>query len=216
LTVDNVEIVAEICCRLDGIALAIELAAARIHVLSPRQIRGKLDERFRLLVGSDRAALPRQKTLRALVDWSYDLLTLEEKQALRHLSVFAGSFTLDAAEAVFGEFGEAVAIDLLGGLVDKSLLSAAGDGSGGDMRYQLLESIRAYALERAAEAGEMETIERRAFLWANERTRTISTTSGPHSPGRSKRAATSPAAAFSRRSLVASGVASPHRKGCIG
>jgi predicted ATPase/class 3 adenylate cyclase len=170
LSDDNVEVVADICRRLDGIALAIELAAARVRVLSPRQIDARLGERFRVLVGGDRAALPRQKTLRALVDWSYDLLSLGEQRALCELSVFAGSFTIDAAEAVFGEANASEAIDLLTGLVDKSLLSSNGD-VGGDMRYQLLESIRAYAFEKLTDAGGLGTLERRVFAWALERMR---------------------------------------------
>ncbi len=100
LTDDNASFVAQICSRLDGIPLAIELAAARTKLLSPEQIATRLDDRFRLLVGGSRTALPRQQTLRALIDWSYDLLSDEEKVLLRTASVFVGGWTLDAIEAV--------------------------------------------------------------------------------------------------------------------
>ena len=103
LTDANTASIAQICARLDGIPLAIELAAARSRLLSPEQIAARLDDRFRLLVGGSRTALPRQQTLRALIDWSYDLLTDGEKQLLRTASVFIGGWTLDALEAVSGD-----------------------------------------------------------------------------------------------------------------
>ncbi|MBD5634832.1 MAG: adenylate/guanylate cyclase domain-containing protein, partial [Candidatus Eremiobacteraeota bacterium] len=172
LTDSNAPIVAEICRRLDGIALAIELAAVRVRVLSLGQIRSRLDERFRVLVGSDRSAIPRQKTLRALIDWSYDLLSEEERRTLRDLSAFAGTFTLAAAEHISAEQSGADVIDLLAGLVDKSLVVAEGVRDGedeGDMRYRLLESIREYASEKSTLAGERAAVQGRLLVWAIDR-----------------------------------------------
>ncbi|MEG8276094.1 BTAD domain-containing putative transcriptional regulator [Streptomyces sp. AHA2] len=140
--------VAEICRRLDGLPLAIELAAARLRLLTPRQIADRLDDRFRLLTSGSRTALPRQQTLRAVVDWSWDLLDEAERTVLCEVSVFAGGWDLEAAEAVC----TGPAAELLGALVDKSLVVAAPgpqDGPGG-MRYRLLETIHEYAAERAA------------------------------------------------------------------
>ncbi|MFF7210647.1 ATP-binding protein [Streptomyces sp. NPDC008238] len=142
---DHAEAVDEICRRLDGLPLAIELAAARLRVLTPRQIAERLDDRFRLLTGGSRTALPRQQTLRAVVDWSWDLLGAAERTALRRLSVFAGGCTLQAAEAVCGE----EALELIGQLVDKSLVVV--DHGAREVRYRLLETIHEYAAERAAE-----------------------------------------------------------------
>ncbi|MGW5395639.1 AfsR/SARP family transcriptional regulator [Streptomyces sp. NPDC003952] len=143
----------EICRRLDGMPLAIELAAARLRLLTPRQIADRLDDRFRLLTGGSRTHLPRQQTLRAVVDWSWDLLDEPERAVLRRLSVFAGGCDLDAAEAVCTDAAEGLdAADLLGSLVDKSLVVAAPDAAG--MRYRLLETVAEYASERLAEAGD--------------------------------------------------------------
>src|SRR5205823_2932735 len=103
VTTANALALAQVCARLDGIPLAIELAAARVRVLPVEQIAGRLDDRFRLLTGGSRTALPRQQTLRALIDWSYDLLSEPERALLRRLSVFAGGWTLEAAEAVCGD-----------------------------------------------------------------------------------------------------------------
>ncbi len=141
--------VAEICRRLDGLPLAIELAAARLRLLTPRQIADRLDDRFRLLTSGSRTVLPRQQTLRAVVDWSWDLLDEAERTMLCEVSVFAGGWDLAAAEAVC----TGPAAELLGALVDKSLVVAApgeGEGSAG-MRYRLLETIHEYAVERTAE-----------------------------------------------------------------
>ncbi|MQY16698.1 hypothetical protein SRB5_69000 [Streptomyces sp. RB5] len=161
--------IAEICRRLDGLPLAIELAAARLRMLTPRQIADRLDDRFRLLTGGSRTVLPRQQTLRAVVDWSWDLLDDRERTLLRRLSVFAGGWTLDAAESVCGDD----ALDLLGSLVDKSLLGT--DTTGPEARYRMLETIHEYAAERAAEhpADREATIRRhtahyRAFVTAAE------------------------------------------------
>ncbi|MEU3552800.1 AfsR/SARP family transcriptional regulator [Streptomyces fragilis] len=140
---------AEICRRLDGLPLAIELAAARLRMLTPRQLADRLDDRFRLLTSGSRTALPRQQTLRAVVDWSWDLLDDAERTVLRRMSVFAGGCDLDAAEAVCGPR----ALEALASLVDKSLVVAAPAGDGA-MRYRLLETVAEYARERLAEAGE--------------------------------------------------------------
>jgi predicted ATPase/class 3 adenylate cyclase len=154
VTDENAVAVSEICRRLDGIPLAIELAAARIKVLSVKALAQKLDERFRLLTGGDRAALPRQQTMRALVDWSYDLLAEQERALFRRLAVFAGGFTLETAAAVCSDeaIDEADVLDLLSSLVEKSLVQA--ELAGDDTRYRLLESTRQYALEKLRERGE--------------------------------------------------------------
>ncbi|OIK24022.1 AfsR family transcriptional regulator [Streptomyces malaysiense] len=154
--------VAEICRRLDGLPLAIELAAARLRLLTPRQIADRLDDRFRLLTSGSRTVLPRQQTLRAVVDWSWDLLDERERTVLREVSVFAGGWDLAAAEAVC----TGPAADLIGALVDKSLVVAAPGGADG-MRYRLLETIHEYAAERAAEApGQRAAAELRHRAWA--------------------------------------------------
>ncbi|UQX02167.1 transcriptional regulator [Streptomyces sp. RerS4] len=139
--------VAEICARLDGLPLAIELAAARLRLLTPRQIADRLDDRFRLLTGGARTLLPRQQTLRAVVDWSWDLLDTPERAVLTRLSVFAGGCDLPAAEAVCADPSYEVA-DVLGSLVDKSLVVAEPGPDG--MRYRMLETIHEYAAERLA------------------------------------------------------------------
>jgi predicted ATPase/class 3 adenylate cyclase len=155
-TDENAPVVAEICRRLDGIPLAIELAAARVKVLSVKALADKLDERFRLLTGGDRTALPRQQTMRALVDWSYDLLSEQERLLFRRLAVFAGGFTLESAVAVCADekIAEYEVLDLLSSLVDKSLVHA--ELSADDTRYRLLESTRQYAREKLTERGELE------------------------------------------------------------
>ncbi len=152
LTEANAAAVTEICLRLDGIPLALELAAARLRALSVENIAARLEDRFRLLAGGDRTALPRQQTLRALIDWSYDLLTDRERILFRRLAVFSGGWTLEAAEAVCadGEIEDADVLDLLAQLVDKSLVVVENQSG----RYRLLETVRQYALERLAEPGE--------------------------------------------------------------
>ena len=182
--------VAEVCRRLDGLPLAIELAAARVGALPPRELAARLDDRFRLLTAGARTALPRQQTLRAVVDWSWELLEGPERAVLRRLSVFVGGCTLDAAETVCAgpdlpavEVAEAVA-----GLVDKSLASVgptpmpsapwfpgiealelpplpAPEPVGGTVRYSLLDTVRAYATERLAEAGEGDRVARGHAEW---------------------------------------------------
>jgi predicted ATPase/DNA-binding CsgD family transcriptional regulator len=146
--------VAAICRRLDGIPLAIELAAARVRVLSPAQIASGLDDRFRVLGAGARTALARQQTLAASVAWSHDLLADSERAVFRRLSVFAGSFDLDAAEAVAaaGDVASWAVLDVLAALVDKSLVQAEDEGVA--TRYRLLETLRAFAADRLADAGE--------------------------------------------------------------
>ncbi len=158
LTDANAPIIAQICLRLDGIPLAIELAAARVRAMSLEQIAARLDDRFRLLTGGSRTALPRHQTLAALMDWSYDLLSEVERVVLRRLAVFWGGWTVEAAEAVCaGEVIEAAEVlNLLTHLVDKSLVMV--DEHKGVTRYRLLETIREYALRRLIESGEMEAV----------------------------------------------------------
>ena len=154
ITTENAPAIVRVCQRLDGIPLALELAAARVRLLQVEEIVQRLDDRFRLLTGGSRAALPRYQTLRASIDWSYDLLTLEERSLLQRLSVFAGSWSLEAAESVgCGDDIEAYAVlDLLGQLVNKSLVTTIAETSPGS-RYRMLETIRQYAHEKLVEAG---------------------------------------------------------------
>jgi predicted ATPase len=162
---DNAPFVAGICHRLDGIPLAIELAAARVKTLNPEQITARLDDRLRLLTGGSRTALPRQQTLRATLDWSYSLLSENERALLGRLSVFAGGWTLDAAEAVAGgqsphDAGPPIVydvLDLLTQLLNKSLVMV--EGPRGELsRYRLLETIRHYALEKLLDSGESRAV----------------------------------------------------------
>jgi len=152
LTEQNAAAVADICQRLDGIPLALELAAARVRTLSVETIATRLTDRFRLLSGGNRTAMPRQQTLRALIDWSYDLLTDSEKRLLRRLAVFAGGWTLEAAEEVGAGDGidQGEVMDLLSHLVEKSLVTMEADGQ----RYRLVETVRQYAQDRLDESGE--------------------------------------------------------------
>jgi predicted ATPase len=151
---DAVPAITQICRRLDGIPLAIELAAARVKVLSVEQIAERLDDRFRLLTGGSRTALPRQQTLRALIDWSYQLLGEQERLLFRRLAVFVGGWTLEAAESVcgFGGIESLDVLDLLTHLVDKSLVIV--EHSGKESRYRRLETIRQYAREKLFETDE--------------------------------------------------------------
>lgn len=177
---------AEICRRLDGLPLAIELAAARLRLLTPRQIADRLDDRFRLLTSGARTVLPRQQTLRAVVDWSWDLLDEPERIVLRRLSVFAGGCDLAAAEAVCADPSYDAA-DVLGSLVDKSLVVAAPGPDGSAMRYRLLETVGEYAAERLAEAGgDRGDTERRHLVHYRELARTTE----PLLRGHGQRAAT--------------------------
>ena len=167
----NAPVVAHICQRLDGIPLAIELAAVRVKILSVSQIAARLDDRFRLLVGGSRTALHRYRTMRAALDWSHDLLSPEERVLFRRLSVFSRGFTLDAAEAVAADlYTDDVihredVLDLLSHLVDKSLLERHERGAGPEARYRMLETVREYAREKLIEAVETETAHRRHLRW---------------------------------------------------
>jgi len=154
LTDENAPLVADVCRSLDGIPLAIELAAPKLTALSLRQLAERLSERLRLLSGGNRTALRRQQTLRALIDWSYDLLDVDEQTLFRLLAPFAGGWTLEAAEAVCGGAGvdQTDVLELLASLVEKSLVVA--DTSGEVPRYRFLESIREYALELLKASGE--------------------------------------------------------------
>ena len=158
VTDENAPTVAEICRRLDGTPLAIELAAARLKVMSVTELAKRLDERFRLLTGGDRTALPRQQTMRALIDWSYDGLSHDERIVFRSLAIFAGGFTLQGASTVCARdaIDEFAVIDVLTSLVDKSLVSM--DPHGDDARYRLLESTRAYAREKLIQHDELGAI----------------------------------------------------------
>ena len=164
-TAKNAAAIAEICWRLDGIPLALELAAGRIKVLSVEQVAARLDDRFGLLTGGSRTALPRQQTLRATLDWSHNLLSDPERAVLRRASVFAGGFALEAAEAVCGFTAVAPdqVLDLISQLADKSLVVV--DRLGGETRYRLLETVRQYGHERLVEAGEAEAARDRLAEW---------------------------------------------------
>jgi predicted ATPase/DNA-binding SARP family transcriptional activator len=184
LTAANAESVVQLCHQLDGMPLAIELAAARAKTLPVEQIAARVDDRFRLLTGGSRTALPRQQTLRATIDWSYDLLTEAERALLRRTSVFAGGWTLGAAEGVCGGEGALDAqrltldseplsverratsvdvLDLLTSLVEKSLVLYEERGS--EARYRLLETVRQYSRDRLLEAGEAEAVQGRHRDW---------------------------------------------------
>ena len=176
LTAHNSGVVAQLCRRLDGIPLAIELAAARVRSLPPEELVSRLDHRFKLLTRGSRARLERHQTLRNAIDWSYDLLSEPERIALRRMSVFAGSFDLAAAEAVVSsediDTGEVV--DLLTQLVDKSLLDV--DVGAGAVRYRLLETIRQYAQERLEASGEVAALRGRHLAHYIE----LAEKAGPH------------------------------------
>jgi predicted ATPase/Tfp pilus assembly protein PilF len=165
LTERNAMAVVHLCQRLDGIPLAVELAAARVKSLPVDQIAARLDDRFRLLTGGSRTALPRHQTLRAAMEWSYDLLSPEERGVLRRIAVFAGGLTLEAAESVSAgaEVPAEEVFDLVTRLVDKSLVVAAGEEHGA--RYRLLDTIREYALGRLLESGEADEARRRHLDW---------------------------------------------------
>jgi non-specific serine/threonine protein kinase len=165
LTAQNSAAIVQIVRRLDGIPLATELAAARVKVLAVERIASRLDDRFRLLTGGSRTALPRQQTLRATIDWSYDLLSVPERQLLQRLTVFAGGSTLEATEAVGAGEGidEYDVLDLLTRLVDRSMVLV--DKHEGGERYVLLETIRQYAGERLIQTGQAATLRDRHRDW---------------------------------------------------
>jgi predicted ATPase/DNA-binding CsgD family transcriptional regulator len=190
LTESIAPFVAQICTRLDGIPLAIELAAARARALSVEQIAARLDDRFRLLTGGSRTALPRQQTLRGAVDWSYDLLSEPEQILLRRLSVFAGGFTLEAAEAIVSgsrfnvqREGQTLSVEpetlnVVIGLVDKSLVQVVED-SDGERRYRLLETLRQYGEEKLAEHGELARVRN----WHRDHFLAVAEEAEPHFTG---------------------------------
>jgi|CXWL01.1.fsa_nt_gi predicted ATPase/Flp pilus assembly protein TadD len=162
LTMENASSIAQICRRLDGIPLAIELAAARVNMFSTEQLAARLNESFNLLTSTYRTTLPRQQTLRASIDWSWDLLSDSERTLLRRLAVFAGGWTLETAESVCAENGieQQQILNVTTQLAAKSLV-VANQESGGERRYSLLEMIRQYAREKLVDAGEEEYIHTR-------------------------------------------------------
>ncbi|MGI8788104.1 MAG: AfsR/SARP family transcriptional regulator [Pyrinomonadaceae bacterium] len=164
LTASNASAIAQICRRLDGIPLALELAAARARIVSPETIAARLDDGLQLLSGGGRNIAPRHQTLRAAIDWSYRLLSENEKSAWRDLSVFAGGFTLDATEFVCESKAENSALDLLTSLTDKSIVTIANGAENElEIRYSLLETLRQYALEKLRETGEETAARKRHF-----------------------------------------------------
>ncbi|MGH3697476.1 MAG: LuxR C-terminal-related transcriptional regulator [Pseudonocardiaceae bacterium] len=165
LTSANAPAIAQICHDLDGIPLAIELAAARVRMLAPEQIVDALSDRFHLLTGGARTAMPRHQTLQASIDWSHELLSHGERTLLRRLSVFTGGWSLDAAEQVCpaGGIERYAVLDLLTGLVDKSLVTT--DEQGPQTRYRLLETIRHYATARLTDTGEAECLRNRHLAY---------------------------------------------------
>src|SRR5262249_45694369 len=162
LTEHNASAVTQLCRRLDGIPLAIELAAARARTLSPQELVDRLDQRFRLLTRGSRAGLERHQTLRSTIDWSYELLDATERAALNRLSVFAGGCDLAAAEGVLSDGGLAAGdvADVLAQLADKSLVVVDADDEGGT-RYSQSETIRQYAQERLEASGDTAALRRR-------------------------------------------------------
>jgi len=165
LTRENAGAVLQICRRLDGIPLATELAAARVKVLSVEQIAARLDDAYQILTVGRRTALPRHQTLRATMDWSYSLLSEQEHILFRRLSIFAGGFTLEAAEAICTDEGtdKAEILDVLARLVDKSLVVV--EEREDEIRYRFLETIRQYSQERLWEAGEVARLQERHWTW---------------------------------------------------
>jgi predicted ATPase/class 3 adenylate cyclase len=166
---ENAQAVADICRRLDGIPLAIELAASRVKILSPHQLRERLDERFQVLTGGSRDVLPRQQTLRALIDWSHDLLDEPERILFRRLGIFGSSFALEGATAIASdaELGAPEVLGTLASLVDKSLVLAEPDGD--SFRYRLLESTRMYASEKLSASDERPMIAGRHLQYLRDR-----------------------------------------------
>lgn len=181
LTEENVHAVTQICRRLDGIPLAIELAAARVAVMSPQEIAARLNDRFNLLTSGSQVALPRQQTLRALVDWSFDLLSPNERTLFHRLAVFSGGRTLAMAEAVcaFGAIGKNQVLDLLARLVNKSLIFA--EESNGETRYGFLDTIKQYAREKMEQSDEGDTVrDRHLNYFLDFAERAAPELTGPH------------------------------------
>jgi predicted ATPase/DNA-binding SARP family transcriptional activator len=180
LTLTNAGSIVKIGRRLDGIPLAIELAAARVRMMTTEQIADRLNDAFHVLTSGSHAVLPRQQTLKATIDWSYNLLTVQERVLLQRLSVFTGGWTMEAAEAVCGDGGKAYTglevqvepeevLDLLGKLIDKSLVQV--ETSEAKTRYRLLETIRQYGRERLLEAGSPSAVRNRHLTYYAELTR---------------------------------------------
>jgi predicted ATPase/class 3 adenylate cyclase len=181
LTADNADAVVQICRRLDGVPLAIELAAARVRVMAVREIAAHLDDRFRLLTGGARTALPRQRTLEATVAWSYDLLTDLERVAFGRLSVFAGGFSLDAAREVCSD-GSLAADDVvttITQLCERSMVVYDDDG-GPVARYGLLETLRQFGRDRLIERGDGPSVRDRHLAWAVAFAESAPQQTGPH------------------------------------
>src|SRR5438128_5084265 len=173
LTASNQAAVVDLCRRLDGLPLAIELAAVRTRVLSVEQIRDRLTDRFALLTGGSRVALPRHQTLRTTIDWSHDLLDSGERRLLRQLCVFAGKFTLEAIESIClsGDISAANPLDMLSSLVDKSLVIKEDVKT--RARYRLHETMREYARVRLRQAGEEDAAELRCTEYYVSRARAL-------------------------------------------
>lgn len=179
LTPSNVSAVVRVCTRLDGLPLAIELAAARVKIMTVSEIAERLNDAFQLLTRRASLAPPRHQTLRAAMDWSYDLLSESEKALLRRISIFLGGFTLEAAEQICGEDGKdtpsdwlvvrrTAILDLLSNLADKSLVIIGDHNEGSPTRYRTLEIVRQYAAEKLAVAGEQELLRSRHLGWCVE------------------------------------------------
>ncbi len=166
LTQENAPAIARVCQRLDGIPLALELAAGRTRLMSAEEIAARLDQAFHLLTGGSRAALPRQQTLKATIDWSYDLLSVNERLLLQRISVFAGGWTLEAVEAVCQDdsISPIEILDLLNSLVDKSLVQTT-HSTAGLSRYRMLETIRQFSTDRLLEAGGIERLRDRHLAY---------------------------------------------------
>ncbi|MCA9758133.1 MAG: tetratricopeptide repeat protein [Candidatus Eisenbacteria bacterium] len=177
VTADNADVIAEICRSLDGIPLALELAAARVKVLALDELAERLNDRFRILSSGSRTALPRQRTLRATIDWSYDLLEEAERVLFRRLAVFSGGWTLRAAEDVCA--GERIegwqVLDLHTRLVEKSLVELDAAKSEGRTRYRMLESVREYAHHRLGEVGESNELQERHGRYYLQRSEEVAT-----------------------------------------
>jgi predicted ATPase len=169
ITDTDAKLVAEICTRLDGLPLAIELAATRVPFFGLRGLANRLDDRFSILTKGHRTALPRHQALTSIIDWSYETLNDEEKIVWRRFGVFPGAFTIEAADAIGNDrSGEDFnVIDILGCLVEKSLVSI--DTHGSEVRYRLLESLRLYALKKLVEGNEVESIRRSYAQYSRER-----------------------------------------------
>jgi non-specific serine/threonine protein kinase len=163
VTSQNAAAVAQICRRLDGLPLALELAAARIRVLSPEQLAERIDERFQLLVGGPRSSPARQQTLEAAVMWSYDLLDEHDRRLFEQLAVFAGGFSLDGAESVCGPDDRLLVLDGLGRLVNTSMLVAR--DIDGEQRFAMLETLREFGRRRLRERGDDAEMHRRLARW---------------------------------------------------